>query len=134
MSQLAWQVLALKYQGLAFIQHPVNLIRQPPQMPDAALAARETGPARTSAMHLKLRPDAVQSASSCVRLELPPGLCWHRPQQGLVCCAVSRASCCCGRSEFRDSISDARGFGWDISGEPSFQWKHLIEKKVRAAG
>jgi len=34
-------------------------------------------------------------------------------------------------SEFRDQFADARGFGWEIEGEPSFHWKRLIEKKAK---
>lgn len=34
-------------------------------------------------------------------------------------------------SEFRDEFDDARGFGWDIKEEPTFQWKALINKKSK---
>lgn len=34
-------------------------------------------------------------------------------------------------SEFRDHFEDARGFGWEIPGEPKFNWKKLIEKKSK---
>ena len=38
---------------------------------------------------------------------------------------------CAGcRSEFSDDFKDARGFGWDIEGQPAFSWKTLITKKV----
>jgi hypothetical protein len=36
------------------------------------------------------------------------------------------------RSEFNDDFQDARGFGWDIPGQPKFSWKTLIQKKVLA--
>ena len=39
------------------------------------------------------------------------------------------AACRC-RSEFSDDFQDARGFGWEIRGQPKFHWKTLIQKKV----
>jgi hypothetical protein len=39
---------------------------------------------------------------------------------------------CCRRSEFSDDFQDARGFGWEIPGQPKFHWKTLIQKKVPA--
>lgn len=35
------------------------------------------------------------------------------------------------RSEFSDHFADARGFGWDVPGEPKFHWKTLIQEKVQ---
>jgi hypothetical protein len=34
------------------------------------------------------------------------------------------------RSEYSDDFQDARGFGWEIPGQPKFHWKTLIQKKV----
>jgi glutathione reductase (NADPH) len=34
-------------------------------------------------------------------------------------------------SEFSDHFTDARGFGWDIPGEPKFHWSKLIQKKAK---
>jgi glutathione reductase (NADPH) len=34
-------------------------------------------------------------------------------------------------SEYSDDFQDARGFGWEIPGQPKFHWKTLIQKKAK---
>lgn len=35
------------------------------------------------------------------------------------------------RASFRDDFRDAKQFGWDVASQHDFEWKELIQKKVR---
>lgn len=96
------------------------------QVCDSGLCAEEAPGVRVGGQFAKGACCSALAAQQMHRLQS-----W-RPDATVVKRSTMAQLLCRCRSEYSDDFQDARGFGWEIPGQPKFHWKTLIQKKVLA--